>query len=289
MTDERTKFEAWATLRGFGMKKVPAEGKRYVSDTTQAAWEGYQAAVASQQKPVFIDRDGEYIPPLSDRERATKFGEAIAKGLSQIGKPVPAGLDEVAEKVWRERAWLEKEFEMKLDHCHRASCVQIIEALRAKVEELTATVAQCREIELELHSMAQRDGRHEDNAIDIIRVYQEQLNNLIRAVDTDYEQLYREATEQLAAKDAVIERLREACQAITDWDASEKTALPFVDDGGAGFYRRVALCDEAMRLAAESIAIPNDDSALEARLAQEYASGYAAGELKHGIAGGELK
>ena len=74
---------------------------------------------------------------------------------------------------------------------------------------------------------------------------------------------------QLAAKDAVIERLREACQAITDWDASEKTALPFVDDGGAGFYRRVALCDEAMRLAAESIAIPNDDSALQERLKEE--------------------
>lgn len=26
---------------------------------------------------------------------------------------------------------------MKLDHCHRASCAQIIEALRAKVEELS--------------------------------------------------------------------------------------------------------------------------------------------------------
>ena len=99
---EREKFEAWATLRGFGMKKVPAEGKRYVSDTTQAAWEGYQAAIASQQKPEFIDRDGEYTPPLSDRERATKFGEAIAKGLSQIGKPVPAGLDEVALRVAKE-------------------------------------------------------------------------------------------------------------------------------------------------------------------------------------------
>ena len=49
--------------------------------------------------PAFIDRDGEYTPPLSDRERATKFGEAIAKGLSQIGKPVPAGLEPVAWSV----------------------------------------------------------------------------------------------------------------------------------------------------------------------------------------------
>ena len=40
--------------------------------------------------------------------------------------PVPAGLDEVAEKVWRERAWLE-----------RPELVQFRDAVRAVVAELT--------------------------------------------------------------------------------------------------------------------------------------------------------
>ena len=92
MTNERTKFEAWATMRGFGMKKVPTEGNRYVSDTTQAAWEGYQAALASQQKPVAgLDEvalrvmnecrvDEEWRLNLDPKEFATRLVAELTKG-----------------------------------------------------------------------------------------------------------------------------------------------------------------------------------------------------------------
>ena len=67
--------------------KGGGEGSHFIVEDVFAA--GYQAALASQQKPV-------------------------------------AGLDEVAEKVWRERAWLE-----------RPELVQFRDAVRAIVAELT--------------------------------------------------------------------------------------------------------------------------------------------------------
>ena len=77
MTDERTKFEAWAV-----------DGRHMGAMEREFAWDAWEAALALQ-------------------------------------KPV-AGLDEVAEKVWRERAWLE-----------RPELVQFRDAVRAVVAELT--------------------------------------------------------------------------------------------------------------------------------------------------------
>ena len=112
MTDERTKLHAvnaiahelaasLCKLSTDEADKIAREDVMQLVSIWRSKWD---SAISSQQTPVpaFIDRDGEYIPPLSDRERATKFGEAIAKGLSQIGKPIPAGLDEVALRVARE-------------------------------------------------------------------------------------------------------------------------------------------------------------------------------------------
>lgn len=45
---------------------------------------------------------------------------------------------------------------------------------------------------------AERDAER-DNCVNIIAAYQEERTALVRAVDTDYEQLYRETQEQLAA------------------------------------------------------------------------------------------
>lgn len=51
----------------------------------------------------------------------------------------------------------------------------------ARITELEATVKQCREIELELHKLVRLDGRHEDNAISIIRMCQAEIA-LLKAV-----------------------------------------------------------------------------------------------------------
>ena len=112
---------------------------------------------------------------------------------------------------------------MILDHCHRASCAQIIEALRAELEELTQTESALRTL----------------------------LNVYTLGGWTDHERLAQDLAAMTKERD----------------DASRTSE-----------YRKSL-----------ALAIPNDSSALEARLAQEYASGYAAGELKHGIAGGEVK
>lgn len=131
MTNERTKFEAWATMRGFGMKKVPTEGNRYVSDTTQAAWEGYQAALASQQKPVAgLDevalevieeiRDPNSVHPICPQgdmitlsmSEFTAYNHRLVEALGGqkpvedfdpcapcCVKPVPAGLDALVRSL----------------------------------------------------------------------------------------------------------------------------------------------------------------------------------------------
>ena len=111
---------------------------------------------------------------------------------------------------------------MILDHCHRASCVQIIEALRAKVEELSK----------------ERDS----------------LSSVVRDDYVELKGLQVEA----AAKDAVIERLREALEFGTDLYDDTKNQR----DLSMALY-------EWVNTARIALAIPNDSSALEARLTQE--------------------
>lgn len=66
------------------------------------------------------------------------------------------------------------------------------------------------------------------------------------------EDFLREAAEVLAAAGAP--ELLEACQAMAAWDHAEKNAKPYDEDGGKGFYERMAMCAEAFDKARAAIA-----------------------------------
>lgn len=48
--------------------------------------------------------------------------------------------------------------------------------------------------------------------------------------------------------------LLEACRAMIEWDDAEKSAKPFDEDQGKGFYYRMELCAEAFNKARAAIA-----------------------------------
>ena len=52
---------------------------------------------------------------------------------------------------------------------------------------------------------------------------------------------------------AVNAHLLSACKIMIEWSDAEKSAKPFVDDGGAAFYARVALCESAFAKARAAI------------------------------------
>lgn len=65
------------------------------------------------------------------------------------------------------------------------------------------------------------------------------------------------AGDELAANARLIAAAPEllgACLAMLAWDEAEKTAKPFDEDGGTGFYQRIAMCTEAFDKAREAIA-----------------------------------
>ena len=160
---------------------------------------------------------------------------------------------------------------MKLDHCHRASCAQIIEALRAKVEELTLINGlQCQSIAM-LNGDLERVEKERDELLYIQRnanwdgysgmgamsakVEYSRKQNIIlgkalKELRKKYEELFSaqllsSLQEKCAAKDAVIERLREELKHIASYNKNPAQA------------------------AFAALQIPNDDSALQERLAQE--------------------
>ena len=183
---------------------------------------------------------------------------------------------------------------MKLDHCNRSSCAQIIEALRAELEELTqerdeldrefggehrlyltckyelaATNAKVEEL---THCYAIECANHKSSRDQLVAMTKErdEYNGLylymidflqdIEARETELAAMTKErddayadveeADRRCAAKDAVIERLREFVQLLADY-------IPASAVGNITVQQALAL------------AITNDSSALEARLAQE--------------------
>ena len=133
---------------------------------------------------------------------------------------------------------------MKLDHCHRASCTQIIEALRAENARLILL-----------------EGQHEFNHSRYLNLCRD-----LAAMTKERDELRNvfltdsvaSLASQFAAKDAVIERLREAL----DWSIHHLEKHHDCKHVNGTF--------PDMRLWLEqALAIPNDSSALEARLAQE--------------------
>lgn len=52
---------------------------------------------------------------------------------------------------------------------------------------------------------------------------------------------------------AAAPKLLEACLAMIAWDDAEKNAKPFDEDGGAGFYQRIGMCQDAFNAAREAI------------------------------------
>lgn len=57
---------------------------------------------------------------------------------------------------------------------------------------------------------------------------------------------------------AAAPELLEACLAMLAWDEAEKTAKPFDADGGAGFYQRIGMCQDAFDKARAAIAKATD-------------------------------
>ena len=233
MTDERTKFEAWAKKEGLYVTYWPmywrswqaraalASQQKAHTDHPMRHWDRTCPACQEEVKPVpaFIDRDGEYIPPLSDRERATKFGEAIAKGLSQIGKPVPAGLDEVAEKVWRERAWIE-----------RPELVKFRDAVRAVVAELTKGQEPVAFLvrqygRMKLFHADQQITHYENDGLEATPLYAAP----IPAVPTGWpecEEFYNLMQKYRHAPIADQQGVCDAYQAVIDWVAAAQEVKP---------------------------------------------------------------
>ena len=60
-------------------------------------------------------------------------------------------------------------------------------------------------------------------------------------------------TDKAAMELLVREKLLRACKTMIEWGDAEKSAKPFVDDGGAAFYARVALCESAFAKARAAI------------------------------------
>lgn len=60
---------------------------------------------------------------------------------------------------------------------------------------------------------------------------------------------------------AAAPELLDACLAMLAWDEAEKTAKPFDEDGGTGFYQRIAMCTEAFDKAREAIAKATGEAA----------------------------
>ena len=124
---------------------------------------------------------------------------------------------------------------MKLDHCHRASCVQIIEALRAKVEELSNVYTT---------PPAGLAGEHILNLEAQVAALTQERDALSSVVRDDYVEL-KGLQVEAAAKDAVIERLKDVLDTYGVHDSEEECAV------------------------CTAVGTPNDDSALQERLVQE--------------------
>lgn len=71
---------------------------------------------------------------------------------------------------------------------------------------------------------------------------------------SDLEQAWSDEVAANARLIAAVPCLLDACKAMIEWDAAEKSAPPYDSDGGADYRKRIELCERAFDLALAAIA-----------------------------------